>query len=155
VLKFPNFKLGSFSKSLYGDLNAPHVELPHGQLSFHMHPSLNNIQVGLSHDGVVSFDGPDWKASVSAPNLSFASPKLSRADGLQLLVSEHVEVGVSFDKHSSRHFFFLGGPLASPKFTLNWKVTYLFSCFYYLLISFSWTHLFTLNSTKTKEYLHC
>lgn len=122
ALKFPDFDLGSaWSKSLYGNLDAPHVEVPHGQLSLHLHPSLN-LNVGLAIDGTVSFDAPDWKASISPSHFSITGPKLSRADGLHLLTGDDGEIGVSFDKSSSRHFFFLGKGLSVPKFSLNFKV---------------------------------
>jgi hypothetical protein len=104
-------------------LDTPHVDIPHGQLATHLHPSLN-LNVGLSFDGVVSFDAPDWKASVAPLNLSLAAPKLSRGEGLHLLVGEDGEVGVSFDKNTSRHFFFLGISHSLPKFSLSIKVIF-------------------------------
>jgi hypothetical protein len=121
--KFPHFKLGSaWTKSLYGDLNLPHIEIPHGQLALHLHPSLNNLNVGLSLDGVASFEAPDWNLSVSPLNFSLSAPKLSKGDGLHLLRGEDGEIGVSFDKQSSRHFFFFGKAPSFPKFSLGLKV---------------------------------
>lgn len=86
--------------------------------------------MGLSIDGVVSFEAPDWSASVSCPHFSLTAPKLSRADGLHMLAGEDGEIGVSFDKHSSRHFFFLGKALSVPTFSLHFKVCLHFFCCY-------------------------
>jgi hypothetical protein len=123
ALKFPNFKLGSsWTKSLYGDIDLPHVELPHGHLSLHLHPSLNNLNVGLSIDGIASFEALDWQLSVSPLDFSLSTPKLSKGDGLHLLRGVDGEIGISFDKHSSRHFFFLGKAPTLPKFSLGLKV---------------------------------
>jgi hypothetical protein len=123
-LKFPHFKLGSaWTKSLYGDIDTPHIEVPHGQLSLHVHPSLNNLNVGLSLDGIVSFEAPDWALSVAPLHVSLASPKLFNGAGLHLLRGDDGEIGISFDKHSSRHFFFLGKAPSLPKFSLGLQVT--------------------------------
>jgi hypothetical protein len=123
ALKFPKFKLGSkWTKSLYGSLDAPSFEVPHGQLSLHVHPSLHNLEVGLGIDGTVTFDSPDWKLGVSPLHLSVSQPKLLKGDGLHLLRGEDGEIGVSFDKKSSRQFFFLGKALSAPKFSLGLKV---------------------------------
>jgi hypothetical protein len=122
ALKFPHFKLGSaWTKSLYGDINLPHIELPHGQLSLHAHPSLG-LNVGLSLDGVASFSAPDWNLSVSPLNFSLSAPKLSQGDGIHLLRGEDGEIGISFDKQSSRQFFFFGKSPSLPKFSLGLKV---------------------------------
>lgn len=123
ALKFPNFKLGkSWSKSLYGSLDTPRVELPHGQLSAHSHPSLNGINVSLSLDGAVSFDSPDWKFGVAPLHFGLSAPKLYHGDGLHLVRGDDGEIGISFDKNASRHFFFLGKAPSSPKFSLGLKV---------------------------------
>jgi hypothetical protein len=53
-----------------------------------------------------------------------ASPKLFNGEGLHLLRGDDGEIGVSFDKHSSRHFFFVGAALPSPKFSLKFQVCY-------------------------------
>jgi hypothetical protein len=123
TMKFPNFKLGSaWTKSLYGDINLPHIELPHNQLSLHSHPSLNNLNVGLSIDGVASFEAPDWSLSIAPLHFTLSGPILSKGDGLHLLRSDDGEIGVSFDKHTSRHFFFFGKAPSFPKFSLGLKV---------------------------------
>ena len=127
-LKFPTFKLGkSWTASLYGDLDAPRVELPSGQLALHAHPALNNLTVGLSFDGAATFEAPDWRFAISPLHLSLTAPKLFSGDGLHLLRGDDGEIGISFDKKSSRHFFFIGKSLASPKFSLKLKVL---MCFY-------------------------
>ena len=134
ALKFPKFKLGSaWTKTLYGDLNLPHVELPHGQLSIHLHPALNNLNVGLSLDGVASYEAPDWALSVRSLHFSLTAPNLTKGDGLHLLRGEDGEIGISFDKQSSRHFFFLGKAPASPKFSLELKVSSLLAYIIYYL----------------------
>lgn len=123
ALKFPNFKLGaSWTKSLYGDLSLPHVEIPHGHLSLHLPPSLNGLKVGLSIDGLASFEAPDWNLAVTPVAFSLSGPKLSNTDGLHLLRGEDAEIGISFDKHSCRHFFFYGKAPTVPKFSLGLKV---------------------------------
>lgn len=96
--------------------------MPHGDLSLHLHPSLNNINVGLSLDGIASFDALDWKLSVSPLHFSIATPKLFNGPGLHLLRGGDGEIGISFDKNSSRHFFFFGKAPSIPKFSLNLKV---------------------------------
>lgn len=114
------------TKSLYGSLDTPTVEVPHGQLSLHAHPSLNGLNVGLGLDGGVNFDSPDWKFGVAPLHFSLSAPKLLRGDGLHLLRGDDGEIGVSFDKKSSRHFFFIGFALPSPKFSLGLKVLMLY-----------------------------
>jgi hypothetical protein len=109
-------------------LDTPRIELPHGQLALHAHPSLNNINVGLSFDGIATFEAPDWKLAVSPLHLSLTVPKLFSGDGLHLLRGEDGEIGISFDKKSSRHFFFLGKGLPSPKFALKLKVKPTYTC---------------------------
>ena len=122
ALKFPTFKLSSgWTKSLYGDLNTPAVKLPHLQPSIHAHPSLNGIKVGLSWDSVASFEGPTWKLS-AVPSMSIISPQLHQGEGLHLLRGDDGEVGISFDKHSTRHFFVLTN-LPSPRFSIKFKVS--------------------------------
>lgn len=58
--------------------------------------------------------------------MSLSSPQLLHGDGLQLLKAEDGEIGLSFDKKSTRHFFLLGKSLNSPKFSLTFKVSSLF-----------------------------
>jgi hypothetical protein len=111
---------------MYGTPDAPRVEVPKGLLSIHPHPTLNGINVGLNVDGTVSFEAPDWKFHV-ASQLSLSGPKLYHSDGLHLLRGEDGEIGVSFDKSSSRHFYFLGKSLALPKFSLGLKVIFYIS----------------------------
>ena len=128
ALQFPKFKLGSsWSASLYGDLDAPHIEVPHGQLSTHTHPHLGNLNVGLSLDGTASYDAPDWKLVIAPTSFSVSAPKLYTGAGLHLLRGDDGEIGISFDKNSSRHFFFIGKvfPLSAPKFSLSLKVPFL------------------------------
>jgi hypothetical protein len=98
------------------------VEVPHGQLALHLHPSLGNLNVGLSLDGVASFDAQDWKLEVVPSHFSLSAPKLFSADGLHLLRGLDGEIGISFDKHSSRHFFFFGKAPSLPTFSLGLKV---------------------------------
>jgi hypothetical protein len=107
---------------MYGSPDAPRVEVPQGLLSIHAHPSLNGINVGLAVDGTASFEAPDWKFHVAALHFGLSAPKLFHSDGLHLLQGEDGEIGVSFDKSSSRHFFFLGKAPAFPKFSLGLKV---------------------------------
>jgi hypothetical protein len=95
-----------------------------------MHPSLN-LNVGLSLDGVASFEAPDWNLSIAPLHFALTAPKLSKGDGLHLLRGEDGEIGISFDKHSSRHFFFFGKAPTLPKFSLGLKVIFLF---FYLFI---------------------
>jgi hypothetical protein len=138
-IKFPKFHLpSSWRKSLYGDAETS-IEVPHGQLSLHIHPHLN-LNVGLSLEGIVSFDSPDWKLHVSPLHFHPSAPKLFSGEGLHLLRGDDGEIGVSFDKRSSRHFFFLGAALPSPKFSLKLQVFsiyfgFLFLYFYYNLLS--------------------
>ncbi len=121
-LKFPSFKLGSkWKKTLYGNLRVPPVELPSPQPSIQVHPSLNDLQLSLQWNGEASFELPGWKLSASLPSFELTSPKLLHANGLQLLRGEDGEIGFSFDKNSTRHFFVLGKP-SSPKFSLKFKV---------------------------------
>lgn len=122
-MKFPGFKLSkSWKKSLYGSAKVSPVEVPQGELSVHTHPSLGGLNVSLSGGGLASFSGPDWKLGVSPVGLSLVYPKLLHGDGLHLLQGEDGELGISFDKHSSRHFFLIGKSLQSPKFTLQFMV---------------------------------
>ena len=109
---------------MYGKLETPHVELPTGQLSKpHLHGSLNGLHVGLSADGIAEYDSPDWKLAVSPIHFSLAPPKqLLQGADVQLLRAEDGEIGISFDKDSSRHFFFIGKALSFPKFSLGFKV---------------------------------
>jgi hypothetical protein len=121
-LKFPNFKLDSkWTKFLYGSADT-HIEIPQGQLALHLHPSLN-LNVGLSAEGLASFTAPDWKFSAAPLNLDLSSPKLFHGEGLHLLRGDDGEIGLSFDKRSSRHFFFLGKAPSGRKFSLGFKVT--------------------------------
>lgn len=99
-----------------------HIDVPHGHLSLHLHPSLNNLNVGLASDGVASFEAPDWSLSVVPLSFSLSAPKLSKADGVHLLRGDDGEIGISFDKNSSRHFFFFGKAPSLPKFSLGLKV---------------------------------
>ena len=123
MLKFPKFKLGSsWSRSLYGDADVSPIEVPHGQLSIHRHPSLNDISVGLAVDGTAHFDAPDWKFAVSPLHFSLSAPKLLNAAGIHLLRGDDGEIGISFDKQSSRHFFFFGKAPSIPRFSLAFKV---------------------------------
>lgn len=159
-LKFPHFQLsGAWKKSLYGGAKSEPVELPQGQLSLHVHPSLGDLNVGLSWDGAASFDAPGWKLGVSPIGFTLASPKLFRADGLHLLQSEDGEIGISFDKNSSRHFFLIAKSLPSLKFSLHLNVcfppspsptSHLDYCCINLVIS-SWMNHLELTSTKRKE----
>jgi hypothetical protein len=87
-----------------------------------VHPHLGNLNVGLSFDGTASFDAPDWKLSVAPPNFAVSVPTLYNGAGLHLLRGDDGEIGISFDKNSSRHFFFIGKPLSAPKFAINLKV---------------------------------
>lgn len=122
AFKFPKFKLSTkWFKSLYGDVELPRIELPHGELAIHNHPSLN-LSISLSHDGLASFEGSGVKFSVSPLHFNISSPKLFKAEGLQLAQGIDGEIGLSFDKHSSRHYFFLGKAPAAPKFSLEFKV---------------------------------
>lgn len=93
---------------LYGSPDLPPVELPQGQVCLHAHPFLN-LTVGLSLAGVASFTAPDWKL-LAVPTFSLSYPKLLRAEGLHLLRADDGEIGLSFDKTSSRHYFFIGRP---------------------------------------------
>ena len=104
---------------LYGSPELPPVEVAQGQVSLHTHPFLN-LAVGLSLDGSVSFTAPDWKLS-AVPTFSLSAPKLLRAEGLHLLRADDGEIGLSFDKTSSRHFFFIGKSMGA-KFSLQLKV---------------------------------
>lgn len=122
ALKFPKFKLDSkWSRSLYGSPDISLIELPHGQLALHAHPSLN-LNVSLSLDGSAGFEAPDWKFHVSPLSFGISAPKLFVADGLHLLRGDDAEIGISFDKSASRHFFFFGKAPSLPKFSLNLKV---------------------------------
>ncbi len=98
------------------------MEVPAGQPSFHIHPHLNNLNVSLSLGGEACFQSPDWKLAVTPLSLSLKSPKLLRGEGLHLLRAEDGEIGISFDKTATRHFFFLGKAPTSTKFTLSLKV---------------------------------
>ncbi len=123
-LKVPSFKLSrSWIKSLYGDINVPLLELPQGQPSVHLHPHLNNLNISLALDGSVTFDAPDFNFQVAPIGLSLSPPtKLFKGEGLHLLRGEDGEIGISFDKNSSRHFFFIGKAPTTPKFALLFKV---------------------------------
>lgn len=119
--EFPHFHFGkAWRKSLYGDVSVAPVEVPHGQHAAHSHPSLD-LNVGLTWDGAASFDAPDWKLNV-VPAWSLSAPKLHKGEGLHLLRGDDGEIGISFDKNSSRHFFLLTKAPASPKFSLHLKV---------------------------------
>lgn len=107
---------------MYGTLDTPHIEIPHGQLSIHVHPHLNHLTVGLSLDGVASFDAPDWKLAIAPAHFSVSAPILLNGAELHLLRGDDGEIGISFDKNSSRHFFFIGSPLFVAKFSLNLMV---------------------------------
>ena len=97
------------------------MELPHGSPSVHLHPSLN-LKVSLSLSGV-HYEGPDWNLLIPhPPALSLTAPKLLHGEGLQLLRDVDGEIGMSFDKHSSRHFFFFGKAPSALKFTLKLQV---------------------------------
>lgn len=123
-MKFPKFKLDAkWKKTLYGNLDLPLIELPEGQFPQpNLHPSLN-LQVRLSVDGVVDFEGPDWKLEAAPIHFSISPPKHSfSANGLNLLRGEDGEIGIAFDNDLSRHFFFIGKALSYPRFSLGLKV---------------------------------
>jgi hypothetical protein len=140
---------------MYGGVGLPLIELPHGSPSVHLHPALN-LSVSLSLDGA-HFDGPDWKLHIPhPPALTLASPKLLQGEGLQLLRDIDGEIGISFDKHSSRHFFFWGKAPTTPKFVLNLQVwaLLLFPLFPTTMTEFNCRLMGprTSNSTKRKGY---
>lgn len=150
-LKFPKFKLNSkWKKLLYGNVEL--FELPSGQLSIHAHPSLNGINVELSHDHNVNFSTPDWKLSVLPLSFNISAPKLFHGDGLHLLRGDDGEIGVSFDKNASRHFFFVGKPLSLPKFSLKFAVSFCSNLLYVicLLTIFRW--MAKLSSTRNTAF---
>lgn len=76
----------------------------------------------MSSEGAASFEAPDWKCVVFPFDFSLTAPKLFHGDGLHLLRGEDGEIGFSFDKNSSRHFFFLGKAPSFPKFSLGLKL---------------------------------
>jgi hypothetical protein len=112
------------------------VKLSHPQPSILPHPSLGGIKVSLSWESVVAFEGPDWKLSAT-PSLSISSPQLIQGEWLQLLRGEDGEIGISFDKGSSRHFFLLGS-VPSPKFSIKFKASLFFMLCYvmYFIVFF-------------------
>jgi hypothetical protein len=104
------------------------VKLPHLQPSIHAHPGLHGINVSLGWDSEVSFDGPDWKLT-AVPLFTINAPQIHHGDWLQLLRGEDGEIGISFDKNSSRHFFMLTN-LSGPRFSIKFKVPSLFFIFF-------------------------
>lgn len=109
-------------KTLYGDSSPALSPVPNNLPSVQPHPSLNGIKVGLAVDGAVNFESADWKFGVSPPSLALSSPQLLHGEGLQLLKVDDGEIGVSFDKKSTRHFFLFGKSLNASKFSLSFKV---------------------------------
>lgn len=126
ALKFPKFKLNrAWKKSLYGETPDNNVEVPRNLPATHIHPSLGAVAVSLNFEQRVIFESPSkgWKLAVHAPNFAFTPTKLVKGTGLQLLTGDDGEIGLSFDNASSRHFFVVGKPLATPQFKLQFKVT--------------------------------
>ena len=109
---------------MYGKLETSHLQLPEGQLpNPHFHPALKGLQVGLSADGVVEFESPDWKLAVLPIHFNISPPKrLFQGPDVHLLRGEDGEIGLTFDKDSSRQFFFIGKALPFSKFSLAFKV---------------------------------
>ncbi len=119
--KFPSFKFNSaWFKSLYGSSGSPLVAVPSGDITL-PNPSLG-LNFSLSLDGLLTFGGPDWSLKLAPISVSVRDPQLFTRDGLLLVRGEDGEFGVSFDKQSSRHWFFIGKPLSSPKFGLKFEL---------------------------------
>jgi len=114
--------------------------VPSGQPAVNLHPSLNNLNIGLSWDGSASFDSPDWKLGIAPVGFSLSAPKLLKGDGLHYLQGEDGEIGFSFDKHGSRHFFLIGKSLSLPKFSLQLQVCLFLWVFFF---PFLYIYLFT------------
>lgn len=93
---------------LYGRGEANLAPVAAGHPSVEAHPSLNRLEVALAPNGEVNFGNPTWKVKLAPVGLDLANPKLYRRDGLQLLRGDDVETGLSFDKDTTRHFFFFG-----------------------------------------------
>ena len=78
------------------------MRLTPGQRSIHIHPSIG-FEVELNLDGSIRFDAPDIKLNVSCPSFSLPKGKLLHGKGLHLLRADDGDIGLSFDKKSSRH----------------------------------------------------
>lgn len=136
------FKINkSWFSVLYGDIVSALTALSHGQPARFPHPALNNLDVTLSGDGAVEYGNQSWKVKLHPKSFHLASPKLYKREGLQLLRADDGETGLSFDKNSSRHFFFFGKPPASSKFTLQLEVVFsiFFYSFYIYIYIFTYT----------------
>ena len=119
--KFPNFKLSkSWLPILYGHSGANLAPVAGGHPTLESHPSLNGLEVALAENGEVEFGNSSYRVKLSV-NFDVPSPKLYRRDGLQLLRGDDVETGLSFDKDTTRHFFFFG-KAAPSKLLLNLEV---------------------------------
>jgi len=124
TLKFPSFKLARpWLVTLYSEGTSPLSPQAPNQTIQHTHAHLPNVTLSLSPDGALSYDGPDFSVGFSPIGIAFANAQLLRSDGVAVLRGDDGEQGVSFDKSgASRHFFFLGKALPSPKFSLKLKV---------------------------------
>eukprot|EP00026_Physarum_polycephalum_P000009 Phypoly_transcript_00009.p1 GENE.Phypoly_transcript_00009~~Phypoly_transcript_00009.p1 ORF type:complete len:3931 (-),score=966.04 Phypoly_transcript_00009:22-11814(-) len=113
------FDLGrTWISNLYGTAEEPLAPVTE-EVARYVHPSLNKLDVGLGLDGAAEFSSPDWKAKFT-PNLEITNPKLFFANGVHLVRGDDGEIGLSFDKLSSRHFFFYGKQ-APEKFLLTFS----------------------------------
>lgn len=90
---------------------------------------------------------PDLNLSVFPLDFSLTAPKLSKADGLHLLRGEDGEIGISFDKRSSRHFFFLGKAPTLPKFSLGLKVLNLLLHDSFFIIVYTISFIFKIHTS--------
>jgi hypothetical protein len=122
-LHLPSFRLPrSWLKSLYGGTSRQATPVPRGQSALHSHPSLPYFDIGLDWEGRARFDSKSGlELVVSPPDLQIDSPELLTGAKLHLLRGKNADIGISFDKQSSRHFFFLSKPL-SGKFSLQFKL---------------------------------
>ena len=123
-IKFPSLHFGgSWAKLLYsGKPDSATVQVPKGQFASLAPPSLG-CEFALAHEGHLEFSGGGkWKIRLSPLGISLPDAQLLKAGNFAALRSPEGEIGFSFDKDSSKHFFTIGQPFAAPKFSLQLKV---------------------------------
>jgi hypothetical protein len=116
--KFPNFKLlRPWHEAIYGPNDVALTQIP--SKSPQPIPALNGLEVGLSPSGDADFGSTDWKIKLAPVSFRLAAAKLHKGDGLQVVRADDNEVGISYDEHSFRHYFFFGKAPVAQKFTLK------------------------------------
>lgn len=94
---------------LYTDKSLTPVASGPARLS---HPAIG-LEVGLNPSGQVEYGTKGWKVTLT-PNFQLSSPTLHKGSSTQLLRADDGEIGLSFDKDATRHFFLFAKAPPSP-----------------------------------------